>query len=161
VALHGRYFQIFVLNLCAPFIVQVFGAQLPHIDYPTGNEAESEAWASAKSPPDPNDLPAVIKALAQQKSNPTRNRTVAFTHGTTIIVRSSSPDDVKTYAVDAFKDEEIVDTDGAGDAFAGGSLGALATGKSLDETIGVVHTPGTMFVTQVGPQYEWLEVKVL
>ena len=126
----------------------------PHINYPTANEAESEAWASANSLPDPNDLPAVIKALAQPKSNPTRNRIVVFTHGTTIIVRSSSPDDVKTYAVNAFKDEEIVDTDGVGDAFAGGLLGALATGKLLGEAIGVVHTPGTMFVTQAGPQYK-------
>ena len=66
--LRGRYFQIFVLNLSAPFTTQVFGAQLPHIDYLIGDEAESEVWASA------NGLPAVIKALAQQpESNPTRD----------------------------------------------------------------------------------------
>jgi len=165
---HGRFPQIFVLNLSAPFIVQFFGAQLqkilPYIDYLIGNEAEAEAWASANGLSDPKDLPAVAKALAQQpKSNPTRDRVVIFTHGAqpTIAVSSSSSDDVKTYAVNALKDEEIVDTNGAGDAFAGGLVGALAAGKSLDEAIEVAHTLGTMCVTQVGPQYKWPKVKVL
>jgi len=160
--------KIFVLNLSAPFIPQFFGAQLqkilPYIDYLIGNEAEAEAWASANGLPDPKDLPAVAKALAQQpKSNPTRDRIVVFTNGSqpTIAVRSSSLDNVKTYAVNALKDEEIVDTNGAGDAFAGGLLGALAAGKPLDEAIEVGHTLGTMCVTQVGPQYKWPKVKVL
>ena len=59
---HKQYFRIFVLNLSAPFIALVFGAQLPHIDHPIGNEAESEAWTSANGLPDPNGFPAVTKA---------------------------------------------------------------------------------------------------
>jgi len=169
VSLHGRSSpQIFILNLSAPFIAQFFGAQLqkilPYIDYLIGNEAEAEAWASANGLPDPKDLPAVAKALAQQpKSNPTRDRVVIFTQGAqnTVAVSSSNPENVKSYAVNALKDEEIVDTNGAGDAFAGGFLGALAAGKSLDDAIGVGHTLGTMCVTQVGPQYKWPKVKVL
>lgn len=168
-SLHGRSSpQIFILNLSAPFIAQFFGAQLqkilPYIDYLIGNEAEAEAWASANGLPDPKDLPAVAKALAQQpKSNPTRDRVVIFTQGAqnTVAVSSSNPENVKSYAVNALKDEEIVDTNGAGDAFAGGFLGALAAGKSLDDAIGVGHTLGTMCVTQVGPQYKWPKVKVL
>jgi len=114
--------------------------------------------------PDPKDLPAIAKALAlQPKSNPTRDRVVVFTQGaqSTVVVSSSSPDNVKTYPVSALKDEEIVDTNGAGDAFAGGFLGALAAGKPLDEAVEVGHTLGTMCVTQVGPQYKWPKVKVL
>jgi len=160
--------KIFVLNLSAPFIPQFFGAQLqkilPYIDYLIGNESEAEAWASANGLPDPKDLPAVAKALARQpKSNPTRDRVVIITHGAeaTIAVSSSTPDDHKTYAVNALKNEEIVDTNGAGDAFAGGFIGALADGKSLEEAIKVGHTLGTMCVTQVGPQYKWPKVKVL
>ena len=167
-SLCGRFPQIFVLNLSAPYVVQFFGAQLqkilPYIDYIIGNEAEAEAWASANGLPDPKDIPAVAKALAQQpKSNATRGRIVIFTQGAqpTIAVSSSNSDNVKTYAVNALKDEEIVDTNGAGDAFAGGLLGALAVGKSLDEAIEVGHTLGTMCVTQVGPQYKWPKVKVL
>jgi len=61
VTFHEQYFRIFILNLSAPFIVQVFGAQLPRIDHPIGNEAESEAWASANGLPDPNGFSAVTK----------------------------------------------------------------------------------------------------
>jgi len=160
--------KIFVLNLSAPFIAQFFDAQLqtilPYIDYLIGNEAEAEAWASANGLPDPKDMPAVAKNIAEQpKSNPSRDRVVVFTHGAqpTIVVSSSSPGSPKTYPVNALKNEEIVDTNGAGDAFAGGFIGALAAGKSLDEAIEVGHTLGTMCVTQVGPQYKWPKVKVL
>lgn len=165
---HGLFPQIFVLNLSAPFIAQFCAAQLqkilPYIDYLIGNESEAEAWASANGLPDPKDLPAIAKALAQQpKSNPSRDRVVIFTQGAqpTIAVSSSNPGDFKTYAVNALKDEEIVDTNGAGDAFAGGLLGALAAEKSLDEAVKIGHTLGTMCVTQVGPQYKWPKVKVL
>ena len=48
-----------------PFIAQVFGAQLPYVDYLIGNEAESEARASANGLPNPKDLPAVAEVLAQ------------------------------------------------------------------------------------------------
>ena len=87
-ALRGRYFQIFVLDLSTPFIVRVFGAQLPYIDYLIDNGAESEARASASSLPDPKILPIVTKALQQPKSNPTRGRVAVFTYGTTIAVFS-------------------------------------------------------------------------
>lgn len=49
----------------------------------------------------------------------------------------------------ALKDEEIVDTNGAGDAFAGGVLGALVAGKSIDEVVEVGHKMGAMCVQQV------------
>lgn len=160
--------QIFVLNLSAPFIAQFFKSQLeailPHIDYLIGNEAEAEAWAAANGLPEPKDHVAVARQLAGlTKSNPTRDRVVIFTHGAqeTVVVSSSHPDEPKTYAVNPLKDEEIVDTNGAGDAFAGGFIGALAAGKTLDEAIEVGHTLGTMCVTQVGPQYKWPKVQVL
>ena len=38
----------------------------------------------------------------------------------------------RIHPVHALKQEEIVDTNGAGDAFAGGLLGALVAGKSID-----------------------------
>jgi len=149
-------------------MAQLYGTQiqkvLPYVDYVIGNEGEAEAWASVNGLPDPRDIPATAKALAQQpKANPARDRVVIFTHGAlpTVVVSSSTPDNVRTYAVNALKDEEIVDTNGAGDAFAGGFVGALAAGKSLDEAIEVGHTLGTMCVTQVGPQYKWPKVKVL
>lgn len=83
-------------------------------------------------------------------------------------------------AVHALTDAEIVDTNGAGDAFAGGFLGAYVAGKDLDECVEVGHKLGSMCVqqvrsptsslssylitddtNQVGPQYKWPKVQVL
>lgn len=44
-----------------------------------------------------------------------------------------------------------MDTNGAGDAFAGGFLGALVAGKTLKECVLVGHELGRMCVQQVCP----------
>ena len=114
---------------------------LPYVDCLVGNEAETDAWASANGLPDPRGLPTVAKVPTQQpKPNPTRIRVVIFTHGdqSTIAVSSSSPGNVKMYAVNAPKDKEIVDANGTGDVFEGGLVGGLAVGRLLDEAIEAV-----------------------
>lgn len=56
---------------------------------------------------------------------------------------------MKVYPVEKLDAEEIVDTNGAGDAFSGGFIGALVLGKSLDEAVQVGHRLGSMCVGQV------------
>jgi len=160
--------KIFALNLSAPFIPQFFAPQLqqvmPFCDIILGNEAEAEAWASANGLPDPKDLPAIAKAIALlPKINSARPRIVVFTNGAeaTVLVSSSEPDEPKVFPVNALKDEDIVDTNGAGDAFAGGFLGALIAGKSWADCAEAGHALGAMCVQQVGPQYKWPKVKIL
>lgn len=46
-------------------------------------------------------------------------------------------------------DDQIVDTNGAGDMFAGGFIAALSLGKSLPEAVDVGHQLGAMCITQV------------
>jgi len=159
--------KTFVLNLSAPFIPQFFGSQLqqvmPYCDIIIGNEAEAEAWASANKLPDPKDLPAVAKAVALLPKANSSPRVIIFTQGpkSTILVTSAEPDSPKTFTVNPLRDEEIIDTNGAGDAFAGGFLGAYVAGKTLDECVEAGHILGGMCVGQVGPQYQWPKVKVL
>lgn len=148
-----------------------------------GNESEAEAWASANGLADKNDNAATAKAIALlPKSNPARPRTVIITHGpkSTTVVTSVEPDNAKVYAVSPLSDAEIVDTNGAGDAFAGGFVGAYIAGKNLDESIEVGHKMGAMCVQsvcvppdlssrrnrshkrlQIGPQFKWPKVQVL
>jgi len=71
-----------------------------------------------------------------------------LTYGAAIAV--CSPDNVKAYAVNSLKDGGIVDTGGVGDAFSGGLLGTLGIGKSLDGTIEVDRTLGTMSYAAAG-----------
>ncbi|THH01220.1 hypothetical protein EW026_g1450 [Hermanssonia centrifuga] len=127
--------KAFVLNLSAPFIAQFFGVQLqqiiPYCDIIISNESEAEAWAAATGLPH-KDLPSIAKALATQpKANLSRPRTVIFTQGaqSTVVVTQDDADNAKVYPVHALSDAEIVDTNGAGDAFAGGFLGAYVTAR--------------------------------
>lgn len=125
---------------------------LPYVDVVIGNEAEAEAWGSANGVPDSKDLTAIARAIAAQpKSNASRPRTVVITHGpkATTVVTSTDPENPKVYPVTPLKDEEIVDTNGAGDAFAGGFLGGLVLGKSIDESVEAGHKLGAMTVQQV------------
>ncbi|KAG1800419.1 Ribokinase-like protein [Suillus plorans] len=160
--------KVFAMNFSAPFIPQFFGTQLqsvlPYCDIIIGNETEAEAYAAANGLPDTKDLAAIAKAVATSpKSNKSRPRVVVFTHGaeSTTLVSSAEPDSPKVFKVSAIDKELIVDTNGAGDAFAGGFLGAYVAGKSLDECVEVGHKMGAMNIQLVGPQYPWPKVSVL
>jgi adenosine kinase len=110
------------------------------------------------------DLSAIARAIAVlPKSNPSRERIVVFTQGphSTVAVTSRELDNPTVYPVNALTDEEIVDTNGAGDAFAGGFLAGLVSGKSLDECVTAGHKMGAMCVGQVGPQFKWPKVSIL
>ena len=153
---NNDFIKIFALNLSAPFIPLSFTTELqqvmPFCDIIIGNEAEAEAWASASGLPDPKDLFAITKAIALlPKTNAARPRIVVLTNGAnpTMLVSSSEPENVKVFPVDALKDEDIVDTNGAGDAFAGGFLGALVAGKSWAQCVEIGHTLARMCVQQV------------
>jgi sugar/nucleoside kinase (ribokinase family) len=148
--------KVFALNFSAPFIPQFFGIQLqqilPYCDIIIGNESEGEAWASANGLADKKNVQAVANAIAAlPKANPSRPRIVVITQGaeSTILANSAEPEGTKTFPVNALKDEGIVDTNAAGDAFAGGFLGAYVSGKSLDECVEVGHKLGQMCVGQV------------
>ncbi|KAJ7292706.1 Ribokinase-like protein [Mycena rebaudengoi] len=160
--------KVFVMNFSAPFIPLFFGSQLkeiiPFTDILIGNEAEAEAYATANGLPEPKNMAAIAKAIALlPKSNASRPRIVIITQGaeSTVLVSSAEPDSPKVFSVHPLKDEEIVDTNGAGDAFAGGFLGAYVAGKTIDECVEVGHKLGSMCVQQVGPQYQWPKVNVL
>ncbi len=151
--------QIFSLNLSAPFIPQFFKVQLeqllPYTDLIICNESEAAAYASSVGLPSDKttDLKFIATSLAElPKVNPSRPRVVVITSGpdSTILVSSDNVDNPLVKPVHAVKAEEIVDTNGAGDAFAGGFIGTFLLGKSLDECCEVGHRLGRMCVLQVG-----------
>jgi len=160
--------KVFATNLSAPFIPQFFKEQLdsllPFCDIVIGNESEFESYATAHGLADPKDLPAIARFIASlPKVNPARPRTVVLTHGpdSTIVVTGDDLDNHKVYPVNRIPDDKIVDTNGAGDMFAGGFIGALILGKTLDEAIHVGHALGAMCVGHVGPQLQWPKVNVV
>ena len=67
----------------------------------------------------------------------------------TAVVSSAEPDLPKVHSVRKMADDEIVDTNGAGDAFAGGFMGALVLGKTVDEAVEIGHKMGAMNLREV------------
>ena len=150
------------MNLSAPFIPQFYTKQLqdilPYTDVIIGNEAEAEAWASATGSPDlSRDLPAIARSIALlPKSNPSHPRIIIITQGAreTVVVTSDEPDNPQFFPVNPLKDDQIVDTNGAGDAFAGGFVGALISGKTLGNSILAGHALACACVQQVSSRKE-------
>lgn len=161
-----RHLQTFVLNFSAPFIAQFFGSQLeeilPYTDIVIGNEDEAEAWATAKGYKDVKNLEAIAREIAKlPKKNEARPRIIIFTQGAQNTVVVAGDKAAKIYPVDALADSQIVDTNGAGDAFAGGFLGALVAGKDLDASVLAGHALARACVQQVGPQYPQPKINIL
>jgi adenosine kinase len=120
------------INLSAPFIPQFFGQGIaevmPFVDIVIGNESEAEAYGAASGTKDPQAVALLIAALP--KENPSKPRVVIITQGSdpTIVATEG-----KAFTVDvpAVPKAEIIDSNGAGDAFVGGFISQYVQGKSL------------------------------
>ncbi|CCW60752.1 unnamed protein product [Phytomonas sp. EM1] len=143
VAEHSKqYGKIFCFNLSAPYISVAFrdhiAALMPYIDYIFGSEEDVLAYAAARWPQDygtiqREDQDAHIRSATSRISqlpSLTGKRTVIATRGamSTII---ASGENVMEVEVSPVPESEIVDLNGAGDAFVGGFLAQLIT--SIDD----------------------------
>ncbi|KAF3211513.1 adenosine kinase [Orbilia oligospora] len=148
----------FVMNISAPFIAQFFKDQLAstskYWDYLIGNETEAEAYADANGL-GTKDVKEIAKHLANlPKENTKRKRVVIITQGThPTIVATQGEDAVHEFEVHAVEEKDIVDTNGAGDAFAGGFLAGLVSGKDLRESIDMAQWLASWNVRQLGPSF--------
>jgi adenosine kinase len=101
------------------------------------------------------------KLSALTKVNTARERMVIFTQGPkpTIVVTG---DDVTEYPVIDIADHEIVDSNGAGDCFAGGFLAGYIQGKDIPQCVAagnycanyILKTGGIKFATEATFDFE-------
>uniref|UniRef100_A0A3B3Y109 Adenosine kinase n=1 Tax=Poecilia mexicana TaxID=48701 RepID=A0A3B3Y109_9TELE len=133
--------KIFCMNLSAPFISQFFKEPLmkvmPYVDILFGNETTDDI--------------AVIAHKTQNlpKENAKRQRLVVFTQGKDDTVATVG-DKVTMFPVLDIDQNDIVDTNGAGDAFVGGFLFALVQEQSLEECIRAGHYAANVIIRRVG-----------
>lgn len=131
--------KLFAVNLSAPFITQVFAEPLAkalfYADFVFGNESEAQAFGAKDSVSDVKDVALRIAALPKANQRP---RVVIITQGkdATIVAQGSQ---VVEYTVPPLKQEDIVDCNGAGDAFVGGYLAGLARGLGTEECVHAGH----------------------
>lgn len=131
--------KTYVTNLSAPFISMFFKDQLTmslsYSDVVFCNESEASTWAEHFGFKDiKDDLKQVAQKLAAFESKRDRSRLVVITQGCdpTIICQDGN---IQEFKIEKLKDEEIVDTNGAGDAFVAGFLCGLVYGKELSESV--------------------------
>lgn len=130
--------KLFIMNLSAPFICQFFKDQLlqvmPYIDILICNEAEGAAFSEAMGY-DTKDLKEVLgKAAALPKERKSQPRVVIFTQGPNPILLCKDGK-ITEFSILPIKEEEILDTNGAGDAWVGGFLSQLVLDRSVEEAI--------------------------
>lgn len=154
--------KVFVLNFSAPFIAQFFkdplDKSIPYCDYIIANESEAAAYAESHGLTT-TDVAEIAKHVAKlPKANTQRPRTVVFTQGTepTITVTYDAQTDsfdVKEYKVRELAPEAVVDTNGAGDAFAAGFVASLVQEKTLPEAVDVGQWAASLSIQEVGPTF--------
>ncbi|KAG7512533.1 adenosine kinase-like isoform X1 [Solea senegalensis] len=145
--------KLFCLNLSAPFICQFFKDNLmqvmPYVDLLFGNETEASAFAKEQDFETKDIKEIAKKTQALPKVNKKRQRIVVFTQGNDDTVLASG-DKTETFPVEKVDPKDIVDTNGAGDAFVGGFLSELVQEKSLDLCVRAGHYAGHVIIKQSG-----------
>lgn len=130
--------KTFMMNLSAPFISQFFMDPLmkamPYIDILFGNETEAATFAEQQNF-GTKDLHEIAKKIANlEKADKSRPRMVVITQGAdpTLIFTGN---EVTSHPILKIAPEDILDTNGAGDAFVGGFLAQLVQGKGVKECV--------------------------
>lgn len=144
--------KLYCFNLSAPFLVDFFADQmnkiLPYTDFVFANESEAECFAKKQGWGE--DLFEVAGKLARMpKASGANARTVIFTQGdkSTIVARNGV---VTEYPVPKLNKDQIVDTNGAGDAFVGGFLARLVLGCDIAECVRAGHYAARVVIQKSG-----------
>lgn len=128
----------FMMNLSAPFIPQFFKDNLdqvmPYIDILFGNETEALAFAEAQKFGTEDLREIGLKISALPKQNEARKRIAIITQGSdpVLLIRDGT---ITEFPVEKLSADQIVDTNGAGDAFVGGFLAQLVQERGFDSCI--------------------------
>jgi len=144
--------KIYSLNLSAPFISQFFKDQLhrilPYCDYIFGNETEAATYAEHNGLNKDTPIEEIARAVSKlEKKNGKRERTVVFTQGAEQTIVAIG-DEVKKFPVTPIS--QLVDTNGAGDAFVAGFLSQLLLGESLERCVEAGHWAAGVIIQHVG-----------
>ncbi|XP_047992002.1 adenosine kinase isoform X1 [Leguminivora glycinivorella] len=143
----------FIMNLSAPFVSQFYKEPLekilPYVDVLFGNESEAEAFATAFGITE-KDLQAIALKIANMpKLNPSRPRVVVITQGCEPVILVEN-EKITLVPVNKLSREQIIDTNGAGDAFAGGFLSQMVLEKDYTTCVKCGIYAATHVIQQSG-----------
>jgi len=143
----------FMLNLSAPFLCQFFKDPMmevfPCVDILFGNESEAATFAEQQNFGTTDIKEIALKAAALPKKNEARKRMVIFTQGSdpTIVAYDGK---ITEYPVIKVSDENLIDTNGAGDAFVGGFLAQYIQEKDVAECVRCANYAANVIIQRSG-----------
>jgi adenosine kinase len=148
--------KTFALNLSAPFLSQFFKERLDSIikntDVLFGNEDEARTYAK-QAGWETEDVQEIAKKLSQLEKGNATPRLVVITQGAEATCTAVG-DVSNVYPVIKVEDKDIVDTNGAGDAFCGGFMGLYAQGISdAGRAVQAGHHLANLVIKAIGPTY--------
>jgi adenosine kinase len=150
--------KAFIVNMSAPFIAEFFKDPLDesskYWDYIICNETEAAAYARSHNLGLPeSDVKGIAQALSNlPKANAARKRVAVITQGThPTVVAVQGDAQVNEYPVHAIEESQINDTNGAGDAFAGGFVAGLVQGKDLPTAVDMGQWLARLSIQELGP----------
>jgi len=146
--------KTFCMNISAPFLCMAFMEPMlkvmPYVDVVFGNETEAAAFSQAMNF-NLTDVKEIAKKIAGlPKINANKVRTVVITQGDQPTFVAIGPNEVREFAIIPLAPENIVDTNGAGDAFVGGFLSQLVQGKNLDTCISGGNYAANLIIQRSG-----------
>ena len=128
----------------------------PYWDYLFGNESEALAYSESHDLKT-TSIPEIAKQIALlPKVNSARPRVVVITQGpdaTIVAIAKEGKVEVSEYPTAKIPDEEIVDSNGAGDAFAGGFLGQVILGGDIEKCVKAGQWLAGLCLRSNGPAY--------
>lgn len=145
--------KCFAMNLSAPFLCQFFKEPmmeaLPYVDILFGNETEAVVFAKEHNFGTEDLKEIALKISHLEKTNSERPRIVIITHGQhpTLVAKDGK---VEEYPIVPINQEDIVDTNGAGDAFVGGFLSLWIQNGSIEDCVKVGHQAANYIIQQSG-----------
>lgn len=142
----------FMTNLSAPFLSQFFKEPqmkvMPYVDILFGNETEAEAFSENQGFGTKDRKEIALKAAALPKVIE-RPRIVIITQGKDPVIMACNGK-ITEHPVPPIRPEDIVDTNGAGDAFVGGFLSQHVQGKPLGRCIDGGNYTATTIIQRSG-----------
>jgi adenosine kinase len=146
--------KTFCFNLSAPFICQFFGEPLstlmPYVDILFANESEAVAFAESMGWETKVIAEIAVKTAALPRAAEcSRDRIVVFTQGSDPTIVATKGSHV-TYPVTPLPKGELVDSNGAGDAFVGGFLSQLLCDKAVSMCVDAGHYSAGVVIRHSG-----------
>ncbi|KAG5519759.1 hypothetical protein PMAC_000032 [Pneumocystis sp. 'macacae'] len=134
--------KVFIINLSAEYLCYSYKTLMDSVsqywDYVISNESEAIAYADSHDIQTTN-IAKIAKYISElPKKNNKRPRVVIITQGDKDIVVAESYNGqtkVTYFSVPKVPDDEILDTNAVGDAFAGGFIASLILGYSLERNV--------------------------